>query len=56
MQDYQTESGDSGVLDEEVNNRYEDLIRTMLKKIVTFVCFGPGLLGVMWIIGRLFKR
>lgn len=32
------------------------LFRSLLKRLVVFICFGPGVLGVLWIIGRVFKR
>ncbi len=32
------------------------LLRSLLKRLVVFICFGPGVLGVLWIIGRVFKR
>lgn len=56
MQDYETSQDSSSSLEDEQPNRIEDFIRSLLKKLVVFICFGPGVLGVMWIIGRLFKR
>lgn len=57
MQDYETSQDNSSTLDEEhAPNRLGEFIKAMLKKLVVFVCFGPGVLGVLWIIGRLFKR
>lgn len=56
MQDYQTENDDADVLENGKKGTAKDIVRNMLKKIVTFVCFGPGVLGVLWIFGRIFKR
>jgi len=58
MQDYETSSQDSSnSLEEETSqDRAGALIKALLKKMVVFICFGPGVLGVLWIIGRLFKR
>jgi hypothetical protein len=30
--------------------------KTALKKVVSFVCYGPGVLGFLWLIGRILKR
>ena len=57
MQDYETSQDNSSTLDEERSpSHVGELLKEILKKIVVFVCFGPGVLGVLWIIGRLFKR
>jgi hypothetical protein len=31
-------------------------LKGFLKKIITFVCYGPGVLGFLWLIGRILKR
>lgn len=36
--------------------RFVELLRFCLKKVVVFIAFGPGVLGVLWLIGRIFKR
>jgi|688.fasta_scaffold1253459_2 hypothetical protein len=58
MQDYETSQDNANSLDDESGskNHLGEFLRTLLKKIVVFVCFGPGVLGVVWLIGRLFKR
>lgn len=58
MQDYETSNDSSSSFDDEVEsaNHAGDFIRALFKKLVVFICFGPGVLGVLWIIGRLFKR
>jgi hypothetical protein len=55
MQDL--ENGADGALEEDnSHDRRGQLMKSLLKRLVVFVCFGPGVLGVLWIIGRLFKR
>lgn len=36
--------------------RFQELLKYLCKRILVFVCFGPGVLGVLWLIGRLIKR
>ncbi len=36
--------------------RFKELLRYVFKRFLVFVCFGPGVLGVLWLIGRLIKR
>jgi hypothetical protein len=31
-------------------------IKAMLRKIIGFICYGPGVFGFLWLIGRIFKR
>jgi hypothetical protein len=57
MQDYETSQDGSTSLEEENSrDQFGGLVKALLKRLVVFVCFGPGVLGVLWIIGRLFKR
>lgn len=57
MQDYETGQDSSASLDDENSNgQIGAFIKSLLKRLVVFICFGPGVLGVLWIIGRLFKR
>lgn len=58
MQDYETSQDNANSLEDESGskNQLGEFIRTLLKKLVVFVCFGPGVLGVLWLFGRLFKR
>ena len=57
MQDYETNQ-DSANSSEEDSSRshFGALIKSLMKRLVVFLCFGPGIMGVVWIIGRLFKR
>ena len=57
MQDYEAGQDESSGLDEDnSNDQLATFIRSLIKRLVMFVCFGPGVLGVLWILGRLFKR
>jgi hypothetical protein len=57
MQDYETsQDGSASIEEENTPNRSGALLKSLLRRLVVFVCFGPGVLGVLWIIGRLFKR
>ncbi len=57
MQDYDTSQEAADHLEDEGSqNKIGEYIKAVLKKLIVFVCFGPGVLGVLWIIGRLFKR
>ncbi len=57
MQDYETSEDSTTALEEESSNdRIAAILKSIFKRAVVFVCFGPGVLGVLWIIGRLFKR
>ncbi len=31
-------------------------LKIWLKRLVTFVSFGPGVLGILWLIGRILRR
>jgi hypothetical protein len=35
---------------------YREPLRSFLKKVVGFICYGPGVLGFLWLIGRILKR
>ena len=34
----------------------EKPLSSLLRKVLTFICYGPGVLGVLWLIGRFFRR
>jgi hypothetical protein len=58
MQDFDTTSQDAEPVAER-NERLEQLqvyLRLIFKRILVFVCFGPGVLGCLWLIGRIIKR
>lgn len=57
MQDYETSQDSANSSEEDCpRSRFGLMVKSLLKRMVVFLCFGPGILGVMWIIGRLFKR
>ena len=54
-----TEETDSFDVDEERGQkraRIALLFRDFLKRVVMLVSFGPGVLGVLWLIGRILRR
>ena len=60
MQEFDTSAHDS---DEDMGGerhaRLEQMrayMRFIFKRILVFVCFGPGVLGCLWLIGRILKR
>jgi hypothetical protein len=58
MQDFETGSADADTCAER-NERLEQMRlywRFVAKRILVFVCFGPGVLGCLWLIGRILKR
>ena len=62
MQDFETGEANSEAAFEssaEARSRWREKARDfssgMLRKILMFISFGPGVLGVLWLIGRIFK-
>lgn len=47
---------ENGVLEESRGDRLAGILKSALKRLVVFICFGPGVLGVLWFLGRLLKR
>lgn len=56
MQEFDTTREDAESVEDEKPAQTGVLLRSLLKRLVVFICFGPGVLGVLWIIGRIFKR
>lgn len=56
MQEFDTSREESGVTEDEKPAKSGILLNSLLKRLVVFICFGPGVLSVLWIIGRVFKR
>jgi hypothetical protein len=59
MQEFETSQDEQEVVDGDGSPtfvRFAELFRYLLKRLVVFVAFGPGILGVLWLIGRIFKR
>lgn len=59
MQDFDI-SQDEDISDDRHNGSNRDhlldLFHNLLKKLVVFISFGPGVLGVLWFLGKIFKR
>lgn len=45
-----------GLEHETVLENSMDLMRDSLRRVVLFISFGPGVLGFLWLIGRILKR
>ncbi len=58
MQDFETQADDSEVStsDETVSERSKDAFRNILKRFILLVSFGPGVLGFLWLVGRIVRR
>ncbi len=51
-----TDSFDSEEERSEKRARIGEVFRNLLKRVVMLVSFGPGVLGVLWLIGRILRR
>lgn len=59
MQDFETHAEGAEVDDaheESVAERSKDLLRYLLKRFILIVSFGPGILGFLWLVGRIIRR
>lgn len=58
MQDFETHAEDAEVdeSEESVAERSKDMLRYLLKRFILIVSFGPGILGFLWLIGRIVRR
>jgi hypothetical protein len=58
MQDFETHAEDAEVEEgeESVAERSKDMLRYLLKRFILIVSFGPGILGFLWLIGRIVRR
>lgn len=60
MQDFETQADDSEAVQtsEHVDNleRSKGLIKYLVKRFILIVSFGPGILGFLWLLGRVVKR
>jgi len=61
MQDFETTTDDkeSTSTPEEKGcpkDRVRKFFRSNLKRFIMFISFGPGILGFLWLIGRILKR
>jgi hypothetical protein len=58
MQDFETNTQDSEVAPEPnlQLERVKEFSRLTLKRLVALICFGPGVLGFLWLISRILRR
>jgi hypothetical protein len=62
MDEFETtteEADQSSVADEEREaNRakFREAAKSFIKRVFTFLSFGPGVLGFLWLIGRILRR
>jgi len=58
MQDFETQADDSEVsnTDETNSERPKEAFRNILKRFILLVSFGPGVLGFLWLVGRIVRR
>ncbi len=36
--------------------RFREFVKNIAKKFISFISFGPGVLGFLWLIGRILRR
>ena len=36
--------------------KFREVVKSAVKKFFTFLSFGPGVLGFLWLIGRILRR
>jgi hypothetical protein len=58
MQDFDTDTKDS---ETETDRKFQleavkEYSRLTLKRLVAVICFGPGVLGFLWLISRILRR
>ena len=41
---------------EQLKDRVWSLLNYLFKRVIVLVSFGPGIVGVVWLLGRIFKR
>jgi hypothetical protein len=59
MQEFESGTQEGDVCQESRSERLEQMrmiMRMVFKRVLVFVCFGPGVLGCLWLIGRILKR
>lgn len=58
MQDFETQADDSemSTSDESAGEHSKETFRTILKRFILLVSFGPGVLGFLWLVGRIVRR
>ena len=59
MQDFETQADDSetkGGDQVDALERSKNMLKYLLKCFILIISFGPGVLGFLWLLGRLIKR
>jgi len=58
MQDFDatTVEGVDALSQDDLKEKIWDFLTLLVKRVILFVSFGPGILGVLWLLGRIFKR
>jgi len=58
MQDFDatTVEGVEALSRDDLKEKIWDFLTLLFKRVILFVSFGPGILGVLWLLGRIFKR
>lgn len=54
--DINTEEAETPSLRELRVAQVKEYSRLTLKRVVAFICFGPGVLGFLWLISRILRR
>ncbi len=42
--------------DESCKKKSSEAAQNMLRRLITWISFGPGVLGFLWLIGKIVKR
>jgi len=59
MQDFETQAEDSEAKGDEQTDaleRSKSALKYLLKRFILIVSFGPGVLGFLWLLGRIVRR
>jgi hypothetical protein len=61
MEDFETktedaESGQGNECRPDLGLRFAGSLRNLIRRLVVFISFGPGILGFLWLLGRILKR
>lgn len=58
MQDFETNTQDTETQTERnfQLEQVKEFSRLALKRVVAVICFGPGVLGFLWLISRILRR
>ena len=58
MQDFDTQEHDSEVSEdgEAVSERGKSLMRYLLKRFILILSYGPGVLGFLWLVGKIVRK